>query len=335
MRRESLLVAGAVVVVVSTLLATALVPGLLAQPTDDFRPDKLYIEETSLTAADVGGEQATLRVTTSLAHAGGPTENVTVRYRAIDLDTGLLVAETTTEVGTFSKEAERTVSGDLTVDREGGYRLETVVFADERRRIETSTDVDGVGTLKPAYAESSVQFKRFDDGIPTVQYAIDDVENNRTTLAVSTYLENQGDEPAGDLRLVVQARQAESNIVAARAETVVGTADPGNTVAPETTLTVPTGYNYYLDAVLWKDGVVVGTARSAANLDPTETISVNETRRSTGLKVGDFDQSDDSGSGGPEETGAPTTASAGPGFGVVVALLALLGSALLARRWSA
>ncbi len=42
---------------------------------------------------------------------------------------------------------------------------------------------------------------------------------------------------------------------------------------------VPNDYNYYIDAVLLRDGVVIDTARGAANLNPTERLRENVTRR--------------------------------------------------------
>jgi PGF-CTERM protein len=84
---------------------------------------------------------------------------------------------------------------------------------------------------------------------------------------------------------------------------------------------------------LWRDGVVLESTRAAANLDPQETISVNETRREVEFEAGDFETGDGSGGRPPRETEAG--AQDQPGFGVGVALVALCGSLLAVRRWSA
>jgi PGF-CTERM protein len=130
-------------------------------------------------------------------------------------------------------------------------------------------------------------------------------------------------------------RQADSNIVAGRTSVPVGSIRPGRTTTVETQLTVPSGYNYYVDAVLRRDGVVIDSARGAANLDPRETISVNETRRDVELRVSDFSrgEGDDVDRPAPEATGGPTE-SGGPGFGVGAAAAAVAAAALLARRRS-
>jgi PGF-CTERM protein len=98
-------------------------------------------------------------------------------------------------------------------------------------------------------------------------------------------------------------------------------------------VTVPDDSNYYLDATLWRDGVILESTRAAANLDPEETISVNETRREIEFEAGDFETG---GSGAPDrEMETETGVENQPGLGVGVALVALVGSLLAARRWSA
>lgn len=332
MERELLLAGGAAAVLGALLVIAAAVPATVARPADDVRPSRLDIRETTVAATVVEGETVTFELTTYLRHSGGPAENVTVVYRAVDLDTGLVATTVERSAGDITETGERSVTGEVTLERRGGYRLETVVYAGDERIAVGRTEVRGVGGLTPAYARSTVRFHEFGAALPAVEYTVSEVEGNRTTLNISAYLTNAGNDPARGLRLVVKARQADSNIVAAESSVRVGDVGPGRTVTPSAELVVPSGYNYYLDAVLWKDGVIVGTARSAANLDPTETLSVNETRRAVDLRVEDFERDRTAGA----ETPTPAaTGTAEPGFGIAAALAALAGAALLARRWSA
>ena len=338
MRPERDLAGGAAVVVAVAVILAGLVPGIVATPEEDGRPSRVGVVETTVAAGEVGGSTATLVVDSKLFHRGGPAENVTVQYRAVDLDTGLLATTEVVDVGTIEGEGEVSVPSNVTVERQGGYRLTTIVYEDGRRVHEESTEIRGVGTLQPGYATADIRFETFDGAaaeFPSVEYRIASVDEtrNRTTLNVSAYLTNAGDDPEGDVRLVVQARQVDSNIVADRAETDVTEIRPGRTATPSVSLTVPSQYNYYLDATLWRDGVVVGTARAPASLDPTETIPTNTTTRRTGLEVGDFDED-----GAPREEPtepATRTATGQPGFGPLVALAAIGGGLLLTRRWSA
>lgn len=337
MRRELPLLGGFAAVVLAAALLAVLVPGAFAPPPDEpERPGIVDLQEMSISHGTVGGETVPLSVEARLQHRGPPSENVTVLFRAVGRDSGLVETTRTVDVGTVDGDREFPVTTNLTVAREGGYRIEAVVFADDRRLTTGSTTVSGLSALTPAYADTAVDVHRFGAGrgaLPSIEYTVDRAGEDRTTLNVSTYLTNRGDGPSEDVRVVLKARQADSNIVADQAVIRVGQIPPGQTATPSAELTVPSQYNYYLDAVLWKDGVIVTNTRSAANLDPTRTIRVNETREDVGLEVGDFER--DGGSGAPRDRPEATEAASGqgPGFGVGAALAALLvGLLALARR---
>ncbi|MFB6308119.1 MAG: PGF-CTERM sorting domain-containing protein, partial [Haloarculaceae archaeon] len=309
MRRETALAGGVVVLLVAMLLALTLVPGALEQPESDVRPSQLDLRPDSpIAVQSVRGETVTLRLDSRLAHRGGPAENVTVEVRAIDAETGLLADSVTTDVGDIEGDREVSVPTNITVERAGGYRLETIVYEDGERVTSGRRTISGVGTLTPEYARSSVQFQRFDTqgaDLPTITYAIENVSDGRTTMRVSTYLTNTGDESAGDVTLLVRARQADSNVIADTTTVRTGTIRPGRTITQEVELSVPDGYNYWLDAILMKDGVVVGTASEPANLDPTETLTKNQTREEVNFSSGDFEPGDDRPDREPQATGTP------------------------------
>ncbi|AUV82831.1 PGF-CTERM sorting domain-containing protein [Salinigranum rubrum] len=333
MPRDRTLAAGAVGLVAVALLVAAAVPGVLADPTDDgpTRPGPVRIAETSIAPGTVSGQTTVLHVQTRLDHRGNPTPNVSVRFRATDAESGFVAATETVDVGTLDEDGETLVQTNLTVEREGGYRIEATVFRDGERVGSGGKTVSGLEALTPEYARTSVGFTD-SAALPAVSFSVASVSQNRTTLDLAATLTNRGDSGSENLRVTVVLRQADSNIVAARSEAQVGTIRPGRTETVETQVTVPSEYNYYIDAVLWKDGVVVDTARSAANLDPTERISVNETEREVELRVEDFSGSDDE-RPRAEGTEAQTVSTSAPGFGVGAAVAALLSLALVARRW--
>ena len=332
---ERALVGGAAAVVVVSAIAAVAVPGALSpDDPDQIRPAVVGVADLSIAPGPVAGDTATLAVETRIDHRGGPAENVTLLLRAVGLESGLVETTRQVDVEPIRDDREVAVVENLTVPREGGYRIEAVVYVDGERRATGTKEVRGVGSLQPAYARTPIRFHEFSrTDQPAIEYAIAGVEDERVTLRVRTYLTNTGSDAPGGLRLSLTARQADSNIVADQAEVDVGRIAAGRTATPEVELVVPDGYNYYLDATLWKDGVIVGSARSVANLDPQETISANVTRRDVGLEVSDFEED---GPGGREEPPERTVESGGqPGFTAGIAALALLGAVLLARRWSA
>ncbi|WP_137285084.1 DUF7490 domain-containing protein [Halorussus salinisoli] len=339
MNRETMLAGGIALVVAVSVLAVAAVPGAIADSEPDpVRPGHLDIQEVSIAPGTVSGGTATLQVDTRLAHSRGHSENVTVLVRAVHLESGLVETTKQTAVPPVSGDREVSVLQNVSVERAGGYRVETIVYRDDERIAQGSKEVSGVGTLTPEYAKTSVRFHwQGGDGLPPIEYTVQSASDNRTTLDVSTFLTNEGDAASEELRVVFTARQADSNIVADRASAEVGTVRPGRTATPSVELDVPDGYNYYLDAVLWKDGVIVGTARSVANLNPTETVEANETVREVGLEVSDFEGDSADEQRDYEKTTIEEGAAADggvPGFGAGVAALALAGALLLARRRS-
>jgi hypothetical protein len=327
MDRERLLAAGIAVVVVASAVAAVAIPGVVADTDrEDVRPGRVDIEEVTIAADGTSSGTVDLSVTAYLDHRGGDSENVTVDVRAVGLESGLVETTRSVDVDTLAGDREVPVSVDVPVARDGGYRIETVLYADGQRVATVAKSVRGVGSVQ---AGGHVSFHRFGADLPAVQYAVAAVDGNTTTLAVSTYLTNRGVEPSDDVSVELVVRQAESNVVAARTTVPVDDVDPGATVTPRAAVDVPSEYNYYLDAILRKDGVIVDTARSAANLDPQERIEANTTVRDTGLRVEDFETTRDE----RTETEAGGDQSAGgsvPGFGPVAALLAVAAAATLA-----
>ena len=327
------------VVVASAGLALA-APGVFAEQEETRTSGTVDVTELSVSAGTVTGETVELQTDARLANRGGTSENVTVEFRAVGTDSGLVDARQTIDVGDITQSKEVRVVTNLTVNRGTDYRLETVVYRDGQRRDTRSKTVRGTGSLTPGYADVGVEFYRFTNpDLPVIEYAIEDVQANQTTMGVWTHLTNTGVDPSESLRVVLKARQVESNIVADQTEVSIDSIEPGKTTVPRATLSVPSAYNYYLDAIIYQDDVVVGTARSGASLDPTETVDVNTTTRDVGLEVSDFepdagDPNDgrDDGATGDDARPETTEGEAGPGFGVVVTLAAL-AAGLLAVRW--
>lgn len=333
MNRLRLLGLAALGLALLTLAAAVAIPGAMADREEPVRPAEVDIRDSTVTAGSVTGETVALHVEHRLRHRGGPATNVTIEIRAIDDESGMLAERARIELGTLADAREYNATLEVPVPREGGYRLDTLVYVDGERRTGARQSVSGVGTLVPDYARSGVEFRYttgFRTSVPPILYQIERVEDGRATLAMTPTLTNTGDEPERDMELVVLARQADSNIVAARDTVPVGSIGPGQSVQPPLSLTVPDDYNYHLDAMLRRDGVVVAATSVAASLDPTETIPQNETTREVGIETSDFETAPETDAPSREATPAP--GGSGPGFGIAVALVALLGLGFGIRR---
>ncbi|MDL0125277.1 hypothetical protein PNQ92_07610 [Halobacterium salinarum] len=329
MDRERLLAVGIAVVVLASAVTAVVIPGVVADADrDDVHPGRVDVEETTIAANGTSSGTVDLSTTAYLSHRGGDSENVTVTVRAVGLESGLVEATRSTAIDTITGDREVPVTVDIPVARDGGYRIETVLRADSQRVATVSKSVRGVGSVQSG---GHMTFHRFGADLPAVQYSVASVDGDTTALDVSTYLTNHGAAPSEDVSVELVVRQADSNVVAARTTIPVDDVAPGATVTPNATVDVPSAYNYYLDAVLRQDGVIVGTARSAANLDPQERIEANTTVRDTGLQVEDFETTDNT----QRESGTDPEQSAGggiPGFGPAVALIAVAATTIAAAR---
>jgi len=337
--RDRTLAAIAVALLVGAALLAVLAPGALADRSDtSVRPSYLDLREPRVAAGTVGGETAELSLDLRVEHRGGPAENVTVEVQAVSTDTGLVGTTVRKRLGRLparTRTHEVRTRVNVSVPRENGYRLFIRVYENGSRAASGATEVSGVDSLTPDYADTPIEFHRFgpeEASPPVIRYSIEGSENNRTTLETQTYLTNRGDGAAGGLELVVTARQVESNVVAARERVTIDDIGPGRTATPTVTLDVPSEYNYYLDGLLLRDGVIVGTATSAATLDPTRPVPENETTEDVEFDTGEFadtpEREEEREAGRPE----PTNIATGPGFGVAVAVLALLTIAIAALR---
>lgn len=331
MRVETALVAAIAVVVAASMVVAAVVPGALAGP--DGEDGRAHLDDVTISSGEVTADTVTLTTTAHLDHRGGTSENLSVRVRVTDLESEL--RETTREVSLdpVSGDREVTVPVNVTVPREGDYRIEVLLYSDGQRRETVSQAVRGVGSLRPPERHSSVTFHRFDrqpseHSLPPVQFSVESVSDDRVTLNIWAYLTNVRGRETGDLEVEFVLRQAESNVVAARERVDVGEIPPSRTATPSATLTVPDDYNYYIDVILWQDGVIVDSTRGAANLDPGGSLDVNQSDGESGLQVEDFERDAADRARGT----ATEEAEDSPGFGLVAALVALLTIGAILRR---
>ena len=329
MRPEALLAALAVAVLFVTVGVALLVPGFVAEPDPDEPPARLDVTETTLQTGEVTGETATFDVTAFVTHRGGTAENVSVVVRAID-DSGTVADTARADRQRLEGGGEHEIPVSVTVPREGGYEVRTILYVDGDRVDVARASIGGVEALTPPHARTNVAFEQFAQR-DAVEYTIESVENDEATLSVRSYLTNGGDSPESELRIVATARHAEANVVADRTEADVGTIEPGRTETVDVDVTVPDGSNYYLDVTLWREGVILGSARTVANLDPQRTVDVEEETEAVAFEAGEFETER---TAEPEPSPEADDAESQPGFGIPVAVLALLLSVLAARRWS-
>ncbi len=330
MRVEHLLLAGVVALVFVGAVVAAVAPGVFDEE-DPPGAAQIMVEEVDVEPGEVTGGSAEIVTVSRLWSTDTVDGDVSVVVRARSTDTGLLEDESTHELEEIVGGEETEIRVPVEVERSGSYEFDVVVYTDGERASERSVRISGVESLTPEHMDSDVEFHDFYI-LPSMEFSIAEA-GDHVELDVTSYLSNAGD-TVESVDLMVKARQAESNILADETQTAASVS-PTETEAVDTTLSVPDGYNYYLDAEIWSDGNVVATHRITANLDPTREVEANVTERDVGLEVEEFEDEEqrfreerreleEQLDGEPEE--------ATPGFGVFAAAAALLLSTLVLRR---
>ncbi|MFB6283572.1 MAG: PGF-CTERM sorting domain-containing protein [Halobacteria archaeon] len=329
------LITAAVIVVLVLTAGFFLAPDAVSEKTPE-EPSRIDVTDVEIKPQSVSGRTATLEVRTRLNNRGGSAENTSVEYSATDDESGFLETTVMKKVGTVTDDRERTVSANLTVDRKNGVVIETIVYVDGKRDEESRRRVSGLEALTPDFAKSDIEFHKFTDQ-PKVQYSIDSVDGDEVSLNVSTYLTNVGDESNSGLSIEMKARQLESGIIADTDTVRTNRIGPGETHEIHGNLKVPDGYNYRLDALLWKDDVLVGTTSGFAKLDPKKTVPENATEEDVKLKVDEFRKDRDRRPDRtvPHRNQSSEQGAAGrgqPGFGLLAAVFATSLAVYIRRR---
>jgi len=206
--RTALLAAAAALLLAGAVGAVA-APDAIVDPREaDERPGDVRIVDTVVSPGEVRGETAELRLESTSDTEVRPsrTSRSATARSAPTRDCSSTRRRSMSAPSTAA--GERTINGSVDVEREGGYRIETVVFAaDGERRASQTTRVGGVAALTPDYADSRVGFTE-SNVWPTVAVSVSEADNQTATLSVSLSVTNRGDAVSEPLDLRVLLRRS-------------------------------------------------------------------------------------------------------------------------------
>ncbi len=275
------------------------------------------VEPLRVTTAEVD-----LNITAYIDHWGGTSRDVKMITRAISTSTGLLEAEKTAALPTV--EGRRTVkaSQHLTLKRQGGYTIKLLLLSDGAIVEDGSFTINGLEGLEPASHKTDIQIEEID-------FTVRNVTGRKITAQTNLYLTNLGSTTSEDLKLLVKAREVNSNIIGDRTWTTTGNIPPEATVIRNVSLTIPAENNYIVDVLLWKNQTLTGRWQKTLYLAPTRIIPEEAREEKIKLNVSEFTRK----GGTPpyqEARAIPKT----PGFqATTAAVILVMLTALLKRRW--
>jgi|LGOV01.1.fsa_nt_gb hypothetical protein len=248
----------------------------------DFEESRLRVTDIDISPERVTSTIVLLNVTTYIENYGDEgSGEAKLLLKAFDSASGLLVGETTTTAGSIDKGKTLPVSQLIDVAREGGYRIDVVLFEDDERLRQRSVQISGIGDLTPNINDIGI-------GIQEMDFLVENVTGSRVAIGVDIYLTNEGDFTSEDLPMLVKAREVDAGLLADKVWITTGSVEKEKTMIKSCEISVPDGYNYIVEALIWKNDTIVERGEGVVQLNPKRTIPADEEIVSSDIRVRDF-----------------------------------------------
>ncbi|MCK4458955.1 MAG: hypothetical protein KAU52_04435 [Methanosarcinales archaeon] len=288
----------------------------------DFEESRLTIAETDISPERVTSTDVLLNVTTYVENRGdGESGEAKLILKAFDSASGLLVGETTTSAGSIDKDKTLPVSQLISVGREGGYRIDVVLFEEDRRLRRQSMQISGIGDLTPNIHDIGIRIQEMD-------FLVKNVTDSRVVIGVDLYLTNEGDSTSENLSMLVKAREVDAGLLADKVWITTGSIKKETTIIRSCEIAVPDGYNYIVEALIWKNDTIVERGEGVVQLNPKRTIPKDEEIVSDKIRVDDFMPEPESRDYGEGTAGMKKT----PGFTSMLAAITIMVAVLTRIR---
>lgn len=297
-------------------------------------PSYLNIREVDVRPIEVTSSFADINITAYISHSGGKTNNASMLIRAIDSNTGLLNSQESSHIPDIGLEKTLIVSQDIKIERNGNYDLKILLFDNGTISDSGTVNIRGINILTPQSKKSGIIANNID-------FFVGGTSAGKVDIKPEIYIENTGPEVSENLKLIVKAREADSNLLADRITTETGSIKSEKTaIIKEVQLRVPDEYNYMIIVELWKDDALINTWEKPVLLAPTKTVPKGNQEKKINIEVSKFVRESNQGivpvSGvTPATTYAPIPTPGipkEPGFEIIGAIIVLLAALLYIRR---
>ena len=305
------------------LLCTILIMSLMTCGClRDFEESHLRIAEIDISPERVTSTDVLLSVTTYVENRGnGVSGDAKLILKAFDSASGLLVGETTTSAGSIDEDKTMPVLQQISVKREGDYRIDVVLFEDDKRLRQQSMQIYDIGGLTPNIHDIGIKIQEMD-------FLVENVTDSRVVIGVDLYLTNEGDSTSEDLPMLVKAREVDAGLLADKIRITTGSIKKETTIICSCEITVPDGYNYVVEALIWKNDTIVERGEGVVQLNPKRTIPKDEEIVSDKIRVEDFMPEAEARDYGDSVGGMEKA----PGFTSILAAITIMVAALTCIR---
>jgi hypothetical protein len=295
-----------------------------------YERSEIVIADTDISAEALGIAEALLNVTTYLDNSGdAKSGEINTLVKAYNADTNLLVASNETKVGEIGGRETKSASTYLKLPKEGSYRLQIVVFEDDKGIRRAETKIYGLSRLEPP-SVAKISIREIDFLVEAVEA---ESERDREYAIINTtlYIDNLGKD-VDDLRALVKARDNETRLIADRNWEDLEFLKEGATSLHYAELRVLNGRDYIFEIQIWQSERIIKESSGMVLLSPfvnrTVVIEAKEKTVEISPKVAISDFIPPS-APLPESAPYPTPAPAAPGFETLYAAFALFVAFIL------
>ena len=226
----------------------------------------IEIVDTDISAESLDIAEALINVTLYLENSGNAKSGeIGIVVKAYDADTNLLVTTNKTEVGGIGGSETKSASAYLKFPKEGGYRLQIVIFEDDRIIQRAEATIYGLASLEPPSVAKIA--------IREIEFFVDSVEveskSNREYAIINTtlYIDNLRDD-VRDLRALIRARDNDTQLITDRKWIDLGLLKEGTTSLHYVELRVLNGRDYIFDIQIWQSERIIKEGSGMVLLSP-------------------------------------------------------------------
>jgi len=290
-----------------------------------YERSEIRIADIDISAEALGIAEAMLNVTTYLDNSGDVKScEIDILVKAYNADTSLLVASNETKVGEICAKETKSASTYLNLPKEGGYRLQIVVFEGGKGILRGERKIYGLSRLEPP-SVAKISIRDIDFLVKAVE-----VESGRekeyAIINTTIYIDNLGKD-ISDLRALVKARDDETRLIADRKWGDLGFLKQGTTSLHYAELRVLNGRDYIFEIQVWQSERIIKESSAMVMLSPfvNRTVVIEAKEKTVEIspeaEISDFIPPR---APAPEPSPYPTPAPALPGFETLSAAFALI-----------
>ncbi len=296
------------------------------------QPSYLSIREVDVKPLGITDSFVDMNITAYLNHIGGKTNNASMIIRAINRDNGLLINQGDSSIPEIKFDKTIIVYQNLRIDRDKNYEMKIFLFDNGTVQDSGSINIQGLSLLIPKSKDNKIVLNNID-------FIVGGVDATRVSINPDIYLENTGSETSNNLKLIVKAREADSNLLADKTNTETGEINSEATVVKTVQLKVPDKYNYMVVVELWNGDILTNTWERPVLLAPTKTLPKESQEKKINIEVSKFVREQGAVPAVTETpspftvvpTPAPTVKE--PGFEIITGIVAMIIVSLIIRRY--